>query len=124
MHYLKYNKLIYSTNNITTPVNVTGWKNVQSLSQNSKLYVNEDLKLAIAYINWDSYSFGNTNVYQLQDTSNFPAIPSKYQPNQVIHGIGDNKGNVKIWMSTSGVVSGRVATSGSTSINGVLIWSF
>lgn len=82
------------------------------------------MKLAIAYINWDSYTFGNTDAHIIQDTSEFPAIPSEYRPNQVIHGIGDNKGNLKIWMSTSGVVSGRVANTGTVVISGTLIWSF
>ena len=95
------------------------------LSQYSKLYVNENSRTAMATIKFiDRTHNEDTKAFQLQDTNDYPAIPSQYRPKQLVYSIADNQGITKLWMSTAGVVSARYAATGTYNLDAVLMWGY
>ena len=101
-----------------------GWREVQDLSLYSRLYVNENSRMAMATIRYLDRGNSDTKTFQLQNTAEFPAIPSQYRPKQLVYSIADNQAITKLWMSTGGVLSARYSTAGTYTLDAVLIWGY
>ena len=80
--------------------------------------------MAMATIKYIDRGNGDANTFTLQDTPNFPAIPSKYRPSQLVYSIADNKAITKVWMSTGGILSARYSTAGTYTLEAVLMWGY